>query len=122
MGRHTAARHDQRERTVSTEPRILFAISDTGGGHRSGAVAIAAAIARLVGARVSCHIVDLLTSTGLPVVRDAPDLYDHLSTRWLPVFNALFRATDGRRRVDALSQMVYLGAHRNILRVLDATS
>jgi 1,2-diacylglycerol 3-beta-galactosyltransferase len=104
---------------VSTEPRILFAISDTGGGHRSGAVAIAAAIARLVGDRVSCHIVDLLTSTGLPVVRDAPDLYDQLSTRWLPVFNALFRATDGRRRVDVLSQMVYLGAHRNILRVLE---
>ncbi|HMP38743.1 MAG TPA: glycosyltransferase [Roseiflexaceae bacterium] len=104
---------------MSEIPRILFAISDTGGGHRSGAVAIQAAIEQLAGAGVACYIVDMLTSTGVPIVRDAPNLYDQLSTRWLPVFDVLYQATDGKRRVDVLTQVVYLGAHRNIVRVLE---
>ncbi|HWQ15877.1 MAG TPA: glycosyltransferase, partial [Roseiflexaceae bacterium] len=103
----------------STAPRILFAISDTGGGHRAGAVAVRAAIERLAGHEVECHIVDILTSTGFPLVRDAPDLYSQLSTRWLPAFDFFFQLTDGRRRMDAITQLVYLGAHRNILRVLE---
>lgn len=104
---------------MSDIPRILFAISDTGGGHRSGAVAIQAAIEQIAGDSVACHIVDMLTSTGVPIVRSAPDLYDHLSTRWLPVFDALYQVTDGKRRVDLLTNIVYLGAHRNIVRVLE---
>jgi hypothetical protein len=103
----------------SIPPRILFAISDTGGGHRSGAIAVRAAIEQLAGHEVECHVVDILTSTGLPIVRDAPDLYSQLSTRWLPVFDFFFQLTDGRRRMDAITQLVYLGAHRNILRVLE---
>lgn len=104
--------------TQST-PRILFAISDTGGGHRSGAVAIKAAVEQLMGADVECHVVDMLASTGVPLVRNAPELYNELSTRWLPAFDLFFQITDGRRRMDALTQVVYLGAHRNIVRVLE---
>ena len=102
-------------------PSILFAISDTGGGHRAGAVAISAAIEQALGAGVSCHIVDLLTSTGFPIIRDAPDLYNQLSTRWLPFFDLFYQLTDGRRRIDALTQVVYLQAHRNIVRALTET-
>jgi 1,2-diacylglycerol 3-beta-galactosyltransferase len=102
-------------------PSILFGISDTGGGHRAGAVAIDAALGQLVGPAVERHIVDILAKTGFPLVRDAPDLYDQLSTRWLPVFDVLYQLTDGRRRVDALTNMVYLSAHRNIIRVLEET-
>jgi UDP-N-acetylglucosamine:LPS N-acetylglucosamine transferase len=101
-------------------PRILFAISDTGGGHRSGAVAIEAAIQQLAEAGVECHIVDMLTSTGVPVVSAAPNLYDQLSTRWLPVFDFFYRLTDGKRRVYAISSLVYAAAHRNILRALES--
>ncbi len=100
-------------------PRILFAISDTGSGHRSGAVAISAAIQQLGGPAYECHIVDILARTGMPIVRDAPQLFDQLSTRWLPLFNLIYQATDGRRRVDTLTQLVYLGAHRNLLHVLN---
>lgn len=107
------------EPVVSATPRILFAISDTGGGHRSGAAAIAAAIEQQVGAAVETHIIDIFAHTGVPVVRDAPDVYDKLSTRWLPLFDALYQLTDGRRRIDALTRLVYLAAHRNILRVLE---
>ena len=106
---------------MSQAPNILFAISDTGGGHRAGAAAIDAALAQLSGEATERHIVDLLTSTRLPLVKDAPDLYGQLSTRWLPMFDLMFQVTDGPRRVDALTQFVYLSAHRNIVRVLEET-
>jgi UDP-N-acetylglucosamine:LPS N-acetylglucosamine transferase len=106
---------------VNGTPSILFAISDTGGGHRSGAAAIDAALAQLSGEGSTRHFADILASTGVPLVRDAPDLYDQLSTRWLPVFDLMFRMTDGRRRIDALTQFVYIPAHRNIVRVLEET-
>lgn len=106
---------------MSQAPSILFAISDTGGGHRAGAAAIDAALAARGEAMTERHIVDLLIRTQLPVVKDAPDLYSVLSTRWLPVFDLMFQVTNGRRRVDVLTQMVYLTAHRNIVRVLEET-
>jgi UDP-N-acetylglucosamine:LPS N-acetylglucosamine transferase len=99
----------------------LFAISDTGGGHRSGAIAIDAALQQIAGDAVRRHVVDILASTGFPLVREAPDLYSQLSTRWLPFFDLLYQLTDGRRRIDALTQFVYLSAHRNIVRVLEET-
>jgi UDP-N-acetylglucosamine:LPS N-acetylglucosamine transferase len=112
-----------KESDVSADrtPGILFGISDTGGGHRAGAAAIDAALESLAGVDVKRHIVDILASTGIPLVRDAPDLYDQLSTRWLPVLDLMFQLTDGRYRVDALTQFVYLSAHRNIVRVLEET-
>jgi UDP-N-acetylglucosamine:LPS N-acetylglucosamine transferase len=112
-----------KESDVSADrtPSILFGISDTGGGHRTGAVAIDAALDRLIGSGATRHIIDILASTGIPLIRDAPDLYDQLSTRWLPVYDLMFQLTDGRHRVDALTQFVYLSAHRNIVRVLEAT-
>lgn len=103
----------------TTTPRILFAISDTGGGHRSGALAIKAAVEQLAGDQVECQIVDMLASTGIPLVKDAPGLYSDLSTRWLPAYDFFFQLTNGRRRVDAITGLVYIGAHRNILRVLE---
>jgi 1,2-diacylglycerol 3-beta-galactosyltransferase len=106
---------------LSGRPSILFAISDTGGGHRAGAVAIKAALEEIAGSSVDIHIVDMLVSTGFPLVREAPELYDQLSTRWLKLNDFLYRATDGRRRIAALTQLVYLSAHRNIVRVLEET-
>jgi Monogalactosyldiacylglycerol synthase (EC 2.4.1.46) len=76
------------------KPRILFAISDTGGGHRSGAQAIAAAIEQQVGEAVETYIIDIFAHTGVPVVRNAPVVYDKLSTRWLPIYDILYRLTD----------------------------
>ncbi len=103
------------------KPSILFAISDTGGGHRSGAVAIKAALELLVGDEVECHIVDMLATTGTPILKNAPELYDVLSTKLLPFYDLLYRATDGTRRITVLSQLVYLQAHRNIVRVMEET-
>jgi UDP-N-acetylglucosamine:LPS N-acetylglucosamine transferase len=99
----------------------LFAISDTGGGHRSGAAAIDAALEQLGAGATKRHFADILASTGVPLVRDAPDLYSQLSTRWLPFYDLMFQMTNGRRRIDALTHVVYLTAHRNIVRVFEET-
>ncbi|KAB8144411.1 glycosyltransferase [Chloroflexia bacterium SDU3-3] len=102
-------------------PSILFAISDTGGGHRSGAQAIDTALQQISDGTTTRHIVDILASTNLPIMRDAPDLYDSLSTRWLPLYDHMFALTNGTKRMDVLTHVVYVGAHRSILRVLEET-
>jgi 1,2-diacylglycerol 3-beta-galactosyltransferase len=99
-------------------PRILFAISDTGAGHRSAAVALDAALEQIAGLDTERQIVDLLARSGFPLVQDAPDLWDNVS-RWLPLYDLLFRLTDGRRRIDLLTRLVYLRARRNVLHVLE---
>lgn len=105
---------------MSRRKRILFAISDTGGGHRSGAQALHAALLQHPqGHDIDYDTIDLITATGLPLLRNAPDLYDQLSTRWLPLFNLFFQLTNGRRRVDTIAQIAYLTAQRNIKRTLD---
>jgi UDP-N-acetylglucosamine:LPS N-acetylglucosamine transferase len=100
--------------------RVLFAISDTGGGHRSAAIAITAALQMADSREVSCEMLDVLRITNFPLVRNAPNLYDQLSTRWLPLYNLTFEVTNGIRRVDVLSRLVYLQARRNIARALQS--
>lgn len=105
---------------AKTASNILFAISDTGGGHRSAAVAISAALGELRGESLNCSILDVLRATGVPMVRNAPNLYDQLSTRWLRVYDLTFQLTNGVRRVDALSRVVFLQARRKLARELIA--
>ena len=105
---------------MTTPVNILFAISDTGGGHRSAAVAIAAALQEVSEHTVTSAMLDVLQATQFPLLRNAPRLYDHLSTRWLPLYDLTFQLTNGVRRVDVLSRLVYLQARRNIVQALRA--
>lgn len=100
---------------------VLFAMSDTGGGHRSAAVAIGAALDYARPQQVRYEIRDLLRETGVPGVRNAPNLYDHLSTRWLRVYDLGYQLTNEVRLIDTLSRLVYLQARRNIARMLLST-
>ncbi len=97
---------------------VLFAISDTGGGHRSAAVALGAALDAVSGGTISHETVDFLKVTGVPLIRSAPTLYDHLSTRWLRFYDFTFQITNGVRRVDMLSRLIYPRARRNVARAL----
>lgn len=97
---------------------VLFAISDTGGGHRSAAVAISAALDQASGGSLAWSIEDILRLTDVPGVRSAPNLYDQLSTRWLRLYDMSFQLTNGVRRIDLLSRIVYVTARRNIARLL----
>jgi 1,2-diacylglycerol 3-beta-galactosyltransferase len=97
---------------------VLFAVSDTGGGHRSAAVAVSAALDLITDRHVSWAIDDLLSATDVPGVRDAPGLYDQLSTRWLRLYNLTFRLTNARATVNLLSRLVFLAAGRTLGRLL----
>jgi UDP-N-acetylglucosamine:LPS N-acetylglucosamine transferase len=98
--------------------RVLFAISDTGGGHRSAAIALQAALSELSGDAISSKIVDILRNTGVPVVRSFPTLFDQVSTRWLRLYDLTFQLTNGVRVVDMLSRLLYVQARKNIHRLL----
>ena len=98
--------------------RVLFAISDTGGGHRSAAVALQAALGEVSGDAISSKIVDILRNTGVPVVRSFPTLFDQVSTRWLRLYDLTFQLTNGVRVVDMLSRLLYVQARKNIHRLL----
>jgi UDP-N-acetylglucosamine:LPS N-acetylglucosamine transferase len=104
---------------MTSEPvDVLFAISDTGGGHRSAAVAISAALDEASAGQIRWSIADILRLTAFPGVRNAPSMYDQLSTRWLRLYDLTFQLTNGTRRVDMLSRLVLITARRNITRLL----
>ncbi len=84
-------------------PAVLFALSDTGGGHRSAALAISAALAEESAGTLSSHVMDTLLATNVPLVRNSPKLYDNLSTRWLPIYNTGFRMTNSRPWFELIS-------------------
>jgi len=89
-----------------TPTHILFAASDTGSGHRSAAVAIGAALQELAGDAISYEILDVLQATGLPIARDAAQVYSLLSTSLLPFYNLAFTLTNDPQRVEFISKIV----------------
>ncbi len=97
---------------------VVFAMSDTGGGHRSAAVAINDALQELNDKPLTTEMLDVLRLSGVPGLRSAPQLYDQLSTRWLPFYDFTFQLTNGVRRVDVISRLVEVQARRNIARAL----
>jgi 1,2-diacylglycerol 3-beta-galactosyltransferase len=104
---------------VSGTPGILLAMCDVGGGHRSAAVAVAAALEQLVGSSVERDIVDMLVRSGVPFFRTLPDRYYDLSTRLLPLNDLAFELADGPRRIGAIMRAVSFAANSNIRRVLE---
>ncbi len=77
--------------------KVLFLMSETGGGHRSAAQAIVAAIKNLAGERDRIEMVDVLAAGRFPLSR-SPDLYA-LSTRYFPPsWGWFFHGTNGRLR------------------------
>ncbi len=82
-----------------TEKRVLFLISDTGGGHRSGAMAIGAALDKMTdgGVRFDWRIDDIATHCTFPLSQLGP-AYSAALRFAPPIYGALFHATNGRRR------------------------
>src|SRR5476649_674841 len=78
--------------------RVLFLISDTGGGHRSGAQAIGAALDEIDGeTRFEWRIDDIATHCTFPLSQLGP-AYSAALRFAPPVYGALYRATNGRKR------------------------
>ncbi|BDE05136.1 galactosyldiacylglycerol synthase [Vulcanimicrobium alpinum] len=78
--------------------RVLFLISDTGGGHRAGAQAIGAALDEIEGAtRFEWRIDDIATHCTFPLSKLGP-AYSAALRYAPPIYGALYHATNGRRR------------------------
>lgn len=71
--------------------RVLFLISDTGGGHRASAEALAEALHRLHGASVACAIVDPFAEYTHWPLNQAPEAYSPLINRATWLWQALWR-------------------------------
>ena len=82
--------------------RVLLLISDTGGGHRSGAMAIGAALDEIDGTdRYEWQIEDIGNHCSFPLSQLGP-AYSAALRFAPPVYGALFHATNGRRRFKSL--------------------
>lgn len=78
--------------------RVLFLISDTGGGHRAGAQAVGAALDEIDGAtRFEWRIDDIATHCTFPLSQLGP-AYSAALRYAPPIYGALYHATNGRRR------------------------
>src|SRR6202048_847624 len=78
--------------------RVLFLISDTGGGHRAGAQAIGAALDEIDGlTRFEWRIDDIATHCTFPLSKLGP-AYSAALRYAPPIYGALYYATNGRRR------------------------
>ena len=74
--------------------RILILMSDTGGGHRASAEAIAEALAHLYGEKISVSIVDAWRRCAPWPLNQIPDAYSWLVSDGLWLWNALWRTDD----------------------------
>ncbi len=95
---------------------VLFAISDTGGGHRSAAQAIIAALRKRGDHK--CDIVDLLRATNVPGLKQAPEIYDYCSRHHLWLNNFFFLRTNSVSSIANMTAMVDLRARPYIDREL----
>lgn len=86
---------------------ILFAISDTGGGHRSAAQALAEALRQTAGEDIACTMVDFMKASRLPGVRNAPAIYDYASSRKIWLYDFFFRLTNDSRRMDRITNLLF---------------
>lgn len=81
--------------------RVLMLISDTGGGHRSAANAIAEALGAIAEPHFECTIEDVATHLAFPLAQIGRGY--SLALRYAPpVYGALYHATNGRWRYRAL--------------------
>lgn len=98
--------------------RILFLISDSGGGHRAGAEAIAAALAERPDADAfEYRIEDALVQCRFPL--SALNTGYHLALKYGPfVYGALYHATNGERRYRTLVESCNSLYRKALLRLM----
>ena len=101
---------------IESTKRVLFAISDTGVGHRSAANAIIDSLRDEK--NVHCDIQDLLRATRFPGIADAPEIYDYCSKKHVWLNDMFFRRTNFVNRIKSLTSLVYLSSGRQIESVL----
>jgi UDP-N-acetylglucosamine:LPS N-acetylglucosamine transferase len=98
--------------------RILFIISDTGGGHRSAANAIAASLTRL-DPEIRYEMVDLLRASRLPGIRNAPEIYAFFSAKSIWLYNLMYRLANFTCFMNLASKFLYQFARAHIHQTIE---
>jgi 1,2-diacylglycerol 3-beta-galactosyltransferase len=102
---------------MATPKRILILFSDTGGGHRSAAEAIADAFIDEYGNLYQPILVDALKDYTPPPIRYLPALYPEM-VRIPAAWGLGYRLLDGRRRSAVISHAVWRYAQRTSNRMV----
>jgi 1,2-diacylglycerol 3-beta-galactosyltransferase len=99
---------------------LLFLVPETGGGHRSAALAVIEALERDYPGRFDVVVCDPLTGQGAPrVARGVARLYGPV-TRWAPrAWGCLYRASDSERAMRALQKTLFSGTGQVIKAAID---
>ena len=103
---------------TDSTPRVLILMSDTGGGHRSAAEAIAAAFAREFPDRYQVTLVDAIARAAVFPFNHAADWYLPFTTYAEFLWRFLFHLTNHRVTARALLFCIDLLMGRGIRRVL----
>jgi len=98
--------------------RLLFLFSDTGGGHRSAASAVAQALRDLHGERVQIELVDALADYAPWPFNRLGKIYPHLVRLGGLGWAAGYRLSDGVRRIRLLASGCWPLARAGLLRLL----
>ncbi|MFQ5340783.1 MAG: glycosyltransferase [Anaerolineae bacterium] len=99
--------------------KLLILMSDTGGGHRSAADAIAAALERL-DPRSSVELLDFFSSCAPFPLNQAGTVYGPWVNHAAVLWGAGYHLTDGRRRAALIGRMISLATRRQVEAKLQA--
>jgi 1,2-diacylglycerol 3-beta-galactosyltransferase len=97
--------------------RILFLFSDTGGGHRSATEAMIEALDEEFPGRFETRMVDFFREYYPSPLRFAPEIYPPIS-RVPQAWRFTFKASDGRGRARAVTQISYPYVRRGAQRLI----
>ena len=103
--------------TTHKKPHIVFYFSDTGGGHRSAAEAIIAALELDYGDSFTVEMVDFFKEYAPPPFRQMPELYPEM-VKAPRLWEASFHATDGRAQARFLTASFWPVARNAVRRLV----
>lgn len=98
--------------------RVLFLMSDTGGGHRAAAEAISEALRRKYGERVEVELIDVFKSYSPFPWNFMPEFYPWLISHSKSSWGMGYKLSNTQRRAKVLSQGMYLTVEARIKQML----
>ncbi|MFN8452256.1 MAG: glycosyltransferase [Anaerolineae bacterium] len=98
--------------------RVLFLMSDTGGGHRAAAEAIGEALKQRYGSRVEVELVDVFKSYSSFPWNYMPEFYPWLINHGKSSWGMGYKLSNTRRRAKAISQGMYVTIEGRIKRMV----
>ena len=98
--------------------RVLFLMSDTGGGHRAAAEAISEAMCRKYGEKVEVELVDVFKSYSPFPWNFMPEFYPWLISHSKSSWGMGYKLSNTQRRAKVLSQGMYLTVEARIKQML----